>query len=266
MKFCYLDESGMGEEPFATMAGVIVDAARMGVTKADWVDFVSQLSNRVGKQIQELHANDFFQGNGMWKSMPGQERKEFINSVLGWVQDRKHELVFSAVDKSLFKKEFSKEKFGTELKNYWQLMAVHIALCLQKNFQRHEKNKGNFLLIFDKAKSSDEFAGFLLSMPEWTDTFYKRGKKQPKLDQLVDVPHFVDSKHVGLVQLADLITLIVRKYIELKSGRAPAYTGEMEDMERWMSVVDSMSVQRHLSRGRCPAGEFFYKYYPACLK
>jgi len=31
MKFCYLDESGIGDEPYAVMVGIIVDAQRMHV-------------------------------------------------------------------------------------------------------------------------------------------------------------------------------------------------------------------------------------------
>lgn len=33
MKFCYFDESGLGEEPYLLVAGIIVDATRMHVTK-----------------------------------------------------------------------------------------------------------------------------------------------------------------------------------------------------------------------------------------
>jgi|GEM_PF-2882739 hypothetical protein len=33
MKFCYFDESGMGEEPYLVIVGIIVDATRMHITK-----------------------------------------------------------------------------------------------------------------------------------------------------------------------------------------------------------------------------------------
>jgi len=44
MKFCYLDESGTGEEPIAVMAGVITDAVRMHVTKSHWAALLNTLS------------------------------------------------------------------------------------------------------------------------------------------------------------------------------------------------------------------------------
>ena len=41
MKFCYLDESGMGSEPIFVLAGIVVDATRMHITKAAWNDLIS---------------------------------------------------------------------------------------------------------------------------------------------------------------------------------------------------------------------------------
>ena len=46
MKFCYLDESGTGHEPFAVMVGIIVDSHRMHLTKKDWADLLLKLSRK----------------------------------------------------------------------------------------------------------------------------------------------------------------------------------------------------------------------------
>jgi hypothetical protein len=55
MKLCYCDETGTGEEPFAVLLGVVVDASRMHVTKNDWASFLAQLSEMVGQEFQELN-------------------------------------------------------------------------------------------------------------------------------------------------------------------------------------------------------------------
>ena len=60
MKFCYFDESGMGEEPYIVMAGIIVDAQRMHVTKNAWNEFLAQLSNATKRTISEFHFRDFY--------------------------------------------------------------------------------------------------------------------------------------------------------------------------------------------------------------
>jgi len=52
MTFCYCDATGTGEEPFAVLLGVVVDASRMHVTKTDWRNFLAQLSEMVGQEFQ----------------------------------------------------------------------------------------------------------------------------------------------------------------------------------------------------------------------
>lgn len=62
MKFCYCDESGMGEEPIATMVGVVVDADRMHLTKSEWARLLRYLSRETGRTVTELHMRDLYQG------------------------------------------------------------------------------------------------------------------------------------------------------------------------------------------------------------
>ena len=98
------------------------------------------------------------------------------------------------------------------LDRYGVLWPFNITLSLQKYFQREKKNKGNIVLVFDNEESEKvRFTDLVLNPPDWTDTYYNRAKKQPKLDQIVDVPHFVDSKDVGLIQLADFICFFFKE-------------------------------------------------------
>jgi hypothetical protein len=63
-------------------------------------------------------------------------------------------------------------------------------------------NKGNNCLIFDK-KDLDEiyFTDLIISPPKWTESYYKKKKKDEALNQIIDIPHFVDSRHVGLIHI-----------------------------------------------------------------
>lgn len=110
----------------------------------------------------------------------------------------------------------------------WRHMAFHMTLSLQKYLQGFDKNKGNSVLIFDnKVSDQTAFTKLLLNPPSWSDTYYKKAKKQEQLDQIVDVPHFVDSKQVGLIQLADFLCYFLRRHIEFSLAlRPPKYQGE----------------------------------------
>ena len=44
MKFIYIDESGLGEEPIGVMDGVVADSYRMQLTKEHWTKLLNILS------------------------------------------------------------------------------------------------------------------------------------------------------------------------------------------------------------------------------
>jgi hypothetical protein len=270
VKFCYLDESGTGEEPIAVMAGVITDATRMRVTKLHWSNLLGALSEIIGREIQEIHTRDFYSGNSPWRDLNGNQRSEIIPSIFAWLRDRKHHFVFTAVNKRIFEKQFHEEPVADSIGTLWRFMALHITLSLQKHLQKEQRNKGNTVLILDnEEKEKARFSDLVLNPPDWTDSYYNRGKKQDKLDQIVDVPHFVDSRDVGLIQLADFICFFLRKHIELQLGLAkPAYKDEIVRVEAWAKQILAQSIPKscvYLSKGRCEAAELFYKYAPECI-
>ncbi|PKN62408.1 MAG: hypothetical protein CVU57_24280 [Deltaproteobacteria bacterium HGW-Deltaproteobacteria-15] len=224
MKFCYVDESGTGDEPYAVMVGIVVDALRMRPTKADWDGLLRYLESVVGKSVEEIHTRDFYAGNGPWRDIDGRQRAEIIGSVMRWLGERKHSIIFAAVDKEKFHAEFPADPRFDEVKTVWRFLGLHLTLSIQKHFQAFEKNKGNTVIIFDnEERERTRFTDLLLSPPPWTDTYYNRGKKQDALDQIVDAPYFADSRDVPLLQVADFVAYFLRRHAELEGGDGERY-------------------------------------------
>ena len=82
VNFCYCDESGTGQEPIATMVGILVDSGRMHLTKQDWHGLLKSLSAITKRHIVELHTSDFYNGNGVWRNLSGTQRFVTILSLL----------------------------------------------------------------------------------------------------------------------------------------------------------------------------------------
>lgn len=270
VKFCYVDESGTGDEPYAVMAGVIVDALRMHITKSEWKDLLEVLSAIVGRPVSEIHTRDFYPGNSPWRGLAGDFRARVITAVFDWLSERKHRIVYCAVDKGRFKREFETEAQAGEVQTLWRFMALHLCLAVQKHHQRLEKNKGNTVLVFDNEPTEeDAFVDLVASPPSWTDTYYARGSAQRRLDQIVDVPHFVDSRRVGLIQVADLVSYFLRRHIEIEQGGIrPRYDGEDGLVAQWAGMAMSQSIPKYETypkRSRCECADLFYRYAPACI-
>lgn len=268
MKFCYLDESGTGDQAVAVMVGVVVDATRMHLTKDHWSELMVELSKIVGTEIAEFHAHRFYKGAGVWKGLSGDARSRLISAIIQWMQARKHKIVYSAVDNEKFKAEAPKI---AEFKNIslWKSLALHCSLALQRAHQKEAKTKGNTVLVFDDAvKEKEKFTQLLLAPPAWTDSYYQRTRKQSALDQLIDVPHFVDSKHVALVQVADVYAFVLRRHFELKSGlEAEKYAGEAVKVATWAEGILKQSIgNAHIypAKGASESAKLFQQVAPAC--
>lgn len=267
MKFCYIDESGTGDEPIAVMAGVLVDAYRMKPSKSNWDELLETLSEIVDREVKEFHTYDFYAGNSPWRNLDGTTRKNILSAIFDWYEERKHSTVYSIIDKQKFARTFREHKFAASIGNLWKTLALHTSLAIQKANKSKKNNKGNTVLIFD-AHDRDErsFTELLLDPPAWTDTYYSKTKKQKQLDQIIDVPHFVDSSHVGLIQLADCISYFLRRHFEIVERMAPErYSGEGEIVGKWANAALNHSISPsaiYPKRGRCEAAEFFYQLAP----
>lgn len=267
MKFCYLDESGTGSEPYAVIVGIVVDSQRMHLSKSDWVDLLDILSQITGKQIKELHTRDFYRGNGPWRGMTGGIRSKVVFAVLDWLKERKHKVTFSAIDKVKYFAEVKVNPKLMEFESLWCFMSYHQVLVIQKHFQKEKKNKGNTVLIFDREVTEEaKFCKLIFAPPTWTDSYYERQKKQSQLDQIVDVPYYGDSEQVHLLQVADLIAYFIRLFLEIKTGLAKeSYTGELTFLEEIMKKVKDISLPtstRYPSKGRCECAELYFNMAP----
>ena len=269
MKFCYVDESGTGSESYAVMVGVIVDALRMRPTKADWDALLRRLEDIIERPLEEIHTRDFYAGNTPWRGIDGKQRARFIGSILDWIGDRKHSIVYCAVDKQKFYSDFDQDPRFKDVQTLWRFMGLHLTLAIQKAHQSQTKNKGNTVLIFDnEERECTRFTDMILNPPAWTDSYYSRGRKQDALDQIIDAPYFADSRDVPMLQVADFTVFFLRRHVELQSGDTERYAGEKELVAEWAAKIFERSVSSaaiYPKRARCECADMFYRYAPAAL-
>jgi hypothetical protein len=115
MKFCYLDESGTGGEPIAVMVGIITDHTRMRPTKSEWKNLLDDVSKAAGRTITEIHTHELYAGNSPFRQLSAQQRTDLINSIFKWLKDRKHSVVYTALDTTSFKANCNLEPFYSDL-------------------------------------------------------------------------------------------------------------------------------------------------------
>jgi uncharacterized protein DUF3800 len=265
MKFCYVDESGTGNEPIAVMVGIVVDSQRMHLTKEHWQGLLNHLSEIIQHEIAEIHTRDFYSGNGIWRNIDGNSRAMVISAIFEWLRDRKHHIVYASADRERYQQGVKSNIIPRKLNTIWRYLAFHLMLSMQKAYQKERKNKGNTIFIFDNEyKEEKRFIDLINNSPEWSDTYYKFRGSGRRLDQIIDVPYFGDSKDVGMIQVADFVAYFLRRYAEIKEDHIPAkYSDEERRVTGWASVIADRSIGKqyiYLSKGRCKCSELFYTF------
>lgn len=237
MKFCYLDESGNGAET-TVVVGIIVDALRMHRTKADWSELLDDLLAITPGHLAELKGGALYRGRDYWRQWDAGERIQVVEKIINWMSERKHKVTFGAVSKSRLQRSkgrFNLDKF--ESASMWSIAAMHVILSIQKKYQKEPKNKGHTLFIFDKPERK-ELMNLVSNPPNATDGFYGRDATSPVLDQMIDMPYFADSQHIGLIQVADLFAYLIRLYAELTDQVvSEAFTGEQAQIAGWIGLM-----------------------------
>jgi hypothetical protein len=271
VNFCYCDESGTGSEPIATMIGILVDAGRMHLTKRDWIELLDILSNATSRRITELHTANFYSGNGVWRGIDGPNRALVITEVIKWLAERKHHVVYTAVDKASYLAAAEANQIPRELNTLWRFLGFHLILAVQRCSQPEQSNKGHTFFWFDSQERERlRLPELVLHPPEWSDEYYGYNPKSGhRLNQIIDVPAFGDSKDLPLLQVADFLAFFLRRYAELKQGFPATYDEEREKIGTWMECIRQRSIGRqHIypKKQRKEAHNLFYRHAPPCVR
>lgn len=199
------------------------------------------------RRISELHTRNFYRGNGIWNGLDGDLRSRIITAVFDWLADRRHRVVYSSVCKEAYQRNFGLQYIPDELNTVWRFLGFHLILAMQRCCQREKRNKGNTLFVFDNEKREEiRFTDIIKRPPEWSNEYYELRNGGARLDQVVDVPYFGDSRDVALIQVADLASLFLRRYAEIKENLVPArYDDEEDTVTGWVQSFVGRSIGRN---------------------
>ena len=250
MKICYADETGTdGKSPVLVVAGVVVDGVRLGATRDEFDKVLSQIQETLGKYPREIKGSDLYKKKNDWKKIDGSERHEIFKNLCRLVIDRKHEIALSVLDNDRVRST----RLQPDL-TPWTSATLHIALQIQRKHQKLKSRKGDSLLFFDEHKESAALANLISMPPDWTDEYYNRRAGASPFNSIIDVPIFAQSHHIGLLQIADVLGFMFRRYVELHDyGHPEDFPGERDQLTGLVADVSSRLIERSHRYPRVPA-------------
>ena len=254
MKFIYVDESGdRGQGDVFTMCGLMVDAYKLRKKTADFDAKLEALFEKHPGNRADLKTSKFINGKGAWNQIDAQERKGFLTEVCQLAVSNGGKLFGIGLSFEAFDAAIAAGHEHPFEANYWLASAMFTSALVQKKMQGVSNSKGLTVLIMDdNQKEMPKLSGGLYTCEPWYDGLYqcavtKKGKRvwvprKPKdrFDQIINTAFAIKSDHSSLVQVADAISYVYRRHLELKSADE-AYAGEQA---YYQSLIDILEPRR----------------------
>lgn len=275
MKFIYVDESGAPDQgDVFVMAGLMIDAYKLRKKTEDFDRRLEDLFLLHPGNRSDFKTSRFINGKGGWRDVDAAARKTFLRQICQLAVDNGgkvfgYALSFKAFDAATTAGHM--HPFGT---NYWLASAMFTTSLIQKKLQAVKNSKGLTVVIMDDHKKEmPNLSNELYQCNSWFDGLYQvQGKKRGKtvwversvkdrFDQIVNTAFAIKSDHSSMVQVADAISYVYRRHLELQSVREN-WSGEKDYYAELIAILDSSRERL----GRCPDASCvkFYKESKPC--
>ena len=265
MKFAYIDESGgKGQSDVFVMAGLLIDASKLRKYTAEFDVMINDFLVKHPSAPEELKTKALINGVGGWRGVDADDRKQFLSNVceLAVSCSRIYAIGFSFNNFDLARRSASENPPFD--KSYWVGAAMYVAGLVQKKMQGEKNNKGLTVIIFDDNKiDMPKVSDRLYTADPWFDPLYqikksRRGKRdwQPikqenRFDHIINSAFAIKSEHSSLVQVADAVSYVYRRHLELKT-EAENWVGEKEYYENLVNKLDTKREKLgHTPDGPC---------------
>jgi len=250
MKFIYADESGGREEgDVFVMSGLMVDAYKLRKKTADFDAKLEMIFALHPGTRGDLKTKKFINGGGAWGQVDPEERKQLLRGIC--------ELAVANGGK-IYAYGMSFQRFdhavaighGQPFNNYWVAAAMFVSALVQKKMQAVANSKGLTVVIMDdNKKGMPHLSDGLYHGNPWYDPLYQfRVTKKKKLvwkdrtpkdrfDQIINTAFAIKSDHSSLVQVADALSWVYRRHLELMD-HAEAYAGEQAFYQELVGILE----------------------------
>jgi len=231
------------------MCGLMVDAYKLRKKTADFDKKLEAIFALHPGTRADLKTKRFVNGSGAWNQVDPQERKKLLREMCELAVSNGGRVYGYGMSFSRF--DQAKEAgHGQPFTTYWLAAAMFVSSLVQKKMQGVANSKGLTVVIMDDNKREmPHLSDGLYKADAWYDALYqyrvtKRGKKvwqertpKDRFDHIINTAFAIQSDHSSLVQVADAISWVYRRHLEL-TQQAEAYPGEKAYYEELAGILE----------------------------
>lgn len=254
MHFYYLDEAGCNgrdlsnpESPIFVLGSLIVSDEKWNTTNEKFTEIISDYFQVVPNNF-ELHSEQLLSpdGDGPFAGHERERRNRLANEMLDLIVDKSHHTAYYAIDKNALADKLPP---NIEIKAYLDFGAPYLISFdyLLSLFEWYTKDKlgqsARALIILDE---KEEFQDEIRSVVKYQK--YEVPKSR-RLKWIVEFSYPISSHSNPMVQLADLISYLIKKYLEIENGYRDEYSEEVKNIYRdFYSKIHQRLIRKQIKR------------------
>jgi hypothetical protein len=227
MHFFYLDESGDtglnlhdAIQPILVLGGISLRDEGWNATHGAMLDLLQQYFEGVLPPRFELHAKELLapQGEGPFAGHTIEQRSVLARGLLELLQERKHGTHFFALHKRRMDGENCEYPACYDLKVPYLVAFDYLITYINWQVKERLGSTARGMVIFDRKEQ------FHSDIEAITHERRFGGTQAHRVKWIVEFSYAVDSLKNPMIQLSDLVSLCVRRFLEIDSGYHPQWT------------------------------------------
>lgn len=250
MHFFYFDESGCNgrdldnpESPIFVLGCLIVSDEKWNSTNQAFTEAISDYFGDVPDNF-ELHAEQLFSpnGDGFFEDHDRARRNNLAIQLLDLLREKSHHTAFFAIDKSRLRDNLPVD---LDVREYLDFSAPYLIsfdymLNIAEWYPKARLGaSARAMIILDE---KDEFRDEIKSIVR---TQKYGGPKVRRLTRVVEFSYPISSHSNPMVQLADLICYLIKKYLEIENGYRDYYPPDVKRIYRdFYSRIDDRLIRK----------------------
>jgi hypothetical protein len=265
MHFFYIDEAGCNgrdlenpESPIFVLGSLIVSDEKWNTTNGKFSEIISEYFENVPENF-ELHAEQLLspEGDGPFAGHDREKRNNLVDQLLELIIEKSHHTAYFAIDKNSLSDNLP---LDLEIKGYLDFEAPYLISFdyLLSLFEWYTKDQlgqsARAMIILDE---KEEFQSEIRQVVKYQKYDVPKSRR---LKWIVEFSYPISSHSNPMVQLADLISYLIKKYLEIENGYRDEYLAEVKNIYRgFYSKIDERLIRRQIKRydERVRAAEYY---------
>ena len=253
MHFFYLDEAGCNgrdlgndEQPIFVMGSVIISDEKWNSTNQRFNTIITNYFDGNIPDDFELHTEQLLspEGDGPFHGHSRERRNNLVDHLLDLIIEKSHHTAYIGIDKQLLSNALP---INCGIKDYLDFAVPYLISFdyLLSLFEWYTKDRlgssARALIILDK---KDEFENEMRSIVKYQKYLVPNSRR---LKWIVEFSYPINSHINPMVQLADLISYITKKYLEIENGYREEYSPEVKDVYRdFFTKIDQRLIRKKI--------------------